>query len=241
MVTFSLTALFLPLSLARLFPLYFLFLLALFLNDTYSLTLLKFLCLIFSYFLFPSLLLIYSYLDIMFKSLISNKPTTSLLPQQQHQKLPLRRSFLKSKTNPFIPSLFSLRMFVTIPPSVSVKTASKENGIALTERAINQLKLIQQRENDTDQMLRVLVDSGGCHGYQNKMELTKAIEEDDNIFEKDGVKVIVDNISLQFLKGSTVDYVQELIGSTFQVVENPNAKHSCGCNISYDIDLDKIM
>jgi iron-sulfur cluster assembly accessory protein len=61
-----------------------------------------------------------------------------------------------------------------------------------------------------------------------------------SVFEKEGVKVVVDSISLQFLRGSMVDYVQELIGSTFQVVDNPNAKHSCGCNISYDIDLDKI-
>lgn len=61
-----------------------------------------------------------------------------------------------------------------------------------------------------------------------------------SVFVKDGVKVVVDSISMQFIRGSTVDFVQELIGSTFQVVDNPNAKNSCGCNISYDIDLDML-
>ena len=56
----------------------------------------------------------------------------------------------------------------------------------------------------------------------------------------DGVRVVVDSISLQFVRGSTVDFVEELIGSTFQVIDNPNAKNSCGCNISYDIDLDML-
>ncbi|KAI8076511.1 uncharacterized protein B0P05DRAFT_572478 [Gilbertella persicaria] len=112
--------------------------------------------------------------------------------------------------------------------------------MGITDRAVKQLKVIQEREKDAEQMLRVLVDSGGCHGYQNKMELTNTLDEDDTVFEKDGVRVVVDSVSLQFLRGSMVDYVQELIGSTFQVIDNPNAKHSCGCNISYDIDLDKI-
>ncbi|CAO3612188.1 unnamed protein product [Mucor hiemalis] len=134
----------------------------------------------------------------------------------------------------------SLRCFATIPPSVLTKQASTESGIDISEKAIKQLKIIQKREKDEQQMLRILVDSGGCHGYQNKMELTSTVDEEDTIFEKEGVKVVIDSVSLQFLRGSVVDYVQELIGSTFQVIDNPNAKHSCGCNISYDIDLDKI-
>ncbi|KAI8378187.1 hypothetical protein EDC96DRAFT_493870 [Choanephora cucurbitarum] len=124
--------------------------------------------------------------------------------------------------------------------SVTIKPATTEDGLGITDRAIKQLKVIQEREQDSEQMLRILVDSGGCHGYQNKMELTNTLDEDDIVFEKEGVRLVVDSVSLQFLRGSVVDYVQELIGSTFQVIDNPNAKHSCGCNISYDIDLDKI-
>ncbi|ORZ03668.1 hypothetical protein BCR43DRAFT_483756 [Syncephalastrum racemosum] len=120
---------------------------------------------------------------------------------------------------------------------ITVLPATDENGLTISDRAVKQLKYIAERDND-DEMLRILVDSGGCHGYQNKLELTKETEEDDTIFERDGVRVVVDSISLQFVRGSTVDFVEELIGSTFQVVDNPNAKNSCGCNISYDIDLD---
>ncbi|KAL1927282.1 hypothetical protein VTP01DRAFT_3911 [Rhizomucor pusillus] len=122
----------------------------------------------------------------------------------------------------------------------TVKPASIANGLAISDKAVKQLKFIAERDNDNKSMLRILVDSGGCHGYQNKLELTTEVEEDDTIFEKDGVRVVVDPVSLQFIRGSTVDFVEELIGSTFQVVDNPNAKNSCGCNISYDIDLDMI-
>ncbi|KAI7907363.1 uncharacterized protein BX663DRAFT_495656 [Cokeromyces recurvatus] len=148
---------------------------------------------------------------------------------------------LINKHNNNKPQWLWMRSFVSIPESVVIKPASAEDGIGITEKAVKQLKIIQQKENDTEQMLRILVDSGGCHGYQNKMELTKTVDEEDIIFEKEGVRVVIDNVSLQFLRGSVLDYVQELIGSTFQVIDNPNAKHSCGCNISYDIDFDKIQ
>ncbi|KAF7731708.1 Pre-mRNA-splicing factor cef1 [Apophysomyces ossiformis] len=121
-----------------------------------------------------------------------------------------------------------------------VKLAAVENGMDISSKAVKQLQYIAERDNDRDLMLRISVDSGGCHGYQNKLELTNTVEEDDTVFVKENVRVVVDSVSLQFLRGSTVDFVEELIGSTFQVINNPNAKHSCGCNISYDIDLDKI-
>ncbi|KAG0176970.1 [4Fe-4S] proteins maturation [Apophysomyces sp. BC1034] len=121
-----------------------------------------------------------------------------------------------------------------------VKPAGVEAGMDISPKAVKQLQHIAARDNDKDIMLRVLVDSGGCHGYQNKLELTNTVDEDDTVFIKEDVRVVVDSVSLQFLRGSTVEFVEELIGSTFQVIDNPNAKHSCGCNISYDIDLDKI-
>ncbi|KAI9022295.1 hypothetical protein CLU79DRAFT_752083 [Phycomyces nitens] len=121
------------------------------------------------------------------------------------------------------------------------KPASASNGLDISERAVKQLKWIADRDHDDNLMLRVLVDSGGCHGYQNKLELTTKVNSDDTVFEKQGVRVVVDEVSLPFVRGSKVDFVEELIGSSFQVVENPNAKNSCGCNISYDIDIDKIQ
>ncbi|CAO3594638.1 unnamed protein product [Absidia cylindrospora] len=128
----------------------------------------------------------------------------------------------------------------TVWNGATVKQASNEFGINITDKALQRLQEIAERDNDPTQLLRITVDSGGCHGFQNKMELTNTTDEDDYVFEKNGVQVVVDGVSLQYLRGSNVDFVEELIGSTFQVVDNPIAKHSCGCNISFDIDLDMI-
>ena len=89
--------------------------------------------------------------------------------------------------------------------------------------------------------LRVSVQSGGCHGFQYLMSLTSANElspEDDTVFETDdgsGAKVVMDEPSLEILKGSQVDYTMELIGSQFQIVGNPAATSQCGCGTSFDI------
>ncbi|RUS17198.1 hypothetical protein BC937DRAFT_90280 [Endogone sp. FLAS-F59071] len=131
--------------------------------------------------------------------------------------------------------------------SSSVEAASKADDrstmaeLSISDKAVKQLRFINERDKNPKQLLRVVVESGGCHGYQNKMELTETVNpEDDTIYERDGVRVVVDSVSLQFLRGSHIDFSEELIGSTFQVTDNPNAKHTCGCNISYDIDFDKI-
>ncbi|KAJ3153498.1 [4Fe-4S] proteins maturation [Geranomyces variabilis] len=85
-------------------------------------------------------------------------------------------------------------------------------------------------------MLRVTVESGGCHGFQYKMELTTETDpEDDTVFDLDGARVVVDSVSLDFVGGSTLDYVEELIGSSFQVTNNPKAESSCGCKTSFNV------
>ncbi|GAB5586880.1 [4Fe-4S] proteins maturation [Umbelopsis nana] len=160
-------------------------------------------------------------------AIILRPPTTSLV----------RANFLR---NPSIIAPFSRTFSACAATRSEVRHADQKSGLVLSDRAVKQLKFMADRDKDPDQMLRIVVDSGGCHGYQNKLDLTSKVEEDDIVFERDGARVVIDNVSLQFLRGSTVDFVEELIGSTFQVVANPNAKHTCGCNISYDIDLDMI-
>ena len=89
--------------------------------------------------------------------------------------------------------------------------------------------------------LRVAVESGGCHGFQYLMSLTKmdaTSDADDTVFQStDGseAKVVMDKPSLELLKGSKIDYTMELIGSQFKVVGNPAASSSCGCGTSFDI------
>ncbi|RKP26661.1 hypothetical protein SYNPS1DRAFT_27659 [Syncephalis pseudoplumigaleata] len=110
-------------------------------------------------------------------------------------------------------------------------------GMALqvTERAVKRIRQILKDE-PAEAALRVAVDSGGCHGYQYRLELTHSIDAaEDIVFECDGARVVVDNISLPLLSGAQVDYVTELIGSALKVVSNPNASSTCGCDISFEI------
>ncbi len=83
-------------------------------------------------------------------------------------------------------------------------------------------------------MLRVAVLGGGCSGFQYKFDLVTEQNDDDIVIERDGVTVLVDEMSLPFLEGSELDYVDELIGASFQV-RNPNATASCGCGTSFAV------
>lgn len=99
------------------------------------------------------------------------------------------------------------------------------------------------QDSNPDLALRVNVQSGGCHGFQYLMSLTNinAISpKEDTLFEADdgsGAKVVMDEPSLELLKGSKVDFTMELIGSQFKIVGNPAATSSCGCGTSFDIKL----
>lgn len=119
-----------------------------------------------------------------------------------------------------------------------------EIEITITPRASHRLKAIAEKDGNPDLALRVSVESGGCHGFQYLMSLVNASEADaqeDTVFENEAEgegyrpKVIMDEPSLELLKGSSVDYTMELIGSQFKVTGIPGAKSSCGCGTSFDI------
>ncbi|KAG2686604.1 hypothetical protein I3843_09G013700 [Carya illinoinensis] len=82
-------------------------------------------------------------------------------------------------------------------------------------------------------MLRLCVETGGCSGFQYVFDLDDKTSSDDRIFEREGVKLVIDNISYDFVKGATVDYVEELIRSAFVVTENPSAVGGCSCKSSF--------
>ncbi|XP_076882228.1 iron-sulfur assembly protein IscA-like 2, mitochondrial [Bidens hawaiensis] len=90
-----------------------------------------------------------------------------------------------------------------------------------------------QANEAKEKMLRLSIEAGGCSGFQYNFELEEKPNDDDRIFERDGVKLVVDTISLGFVKGATVDYVEELIRSGFQVAENPSAVGGCSCKSSF--------
>ena len=81
-------------------------------------------------------------------------------------------------------------------------------------------------------ILRVAVKGGGCSGFQYVFNVVDQENKDDQVFEKDGCKVVIDCTSLQFLEGAEIDYSEELIGSSFKI-NNPNATSSCGCGTSF--------
>mmetsp|Transcript_293 Transcript_293/g.447 ORF Transcript_293/g.447 Transcript_293/m.447 type:complete len:230 (-) Transcript_293:248-937(-) len=82
-------------------------------------------------------------------------------------------------------------------------------------------------------LLRIAVDGGGCSGFQYTFSLDHMVGPLDRVFEKGGARVVVDDMSLVFVKGATVDYVEEMIKSSFAIADNPNSQSSCGCGTSF--------
>ena len=111
-----------------------------------------------------------------------------------------------------------------------------DSAINVTDAAASKLKELLAGQQDTDQVLRVAVKGGGCSGFQYALALDKA-KEDDHVFEHNGVAVVVDKLSMQFVFGSEVDYVEGLQGAGFQV-NNPNVVAACGCGSSFQVKED---
>ena len=106
-------------------------------------------------------------------------------------------------------------------------------AVTLTERAARRIGEILKRE-PSGSMLRVSVEGGGCSGFQYKFDLVGQAEPDDLVIERAGARVLVDPVSLEYLGGSEIDFVDDLIGQSFKV-HNPRATASCGCGTSFSI------
>jgi iron-sulfur cluster assembly protein len=116
-------------------------------------------------------------------------------------------------------------------------TDTPQAAISLTEKAAGKIaELLGGQGDSQDQALRVAVRGGGCSGFQYALAFDRP-KEDDNVFEVDGVAVIVDKVSMQFVFGSEVDYVEGLQGAGFQV-NNPNVVAACGCGSSFQVKDD---
>ncbi|GFP58927.1 iron-sulfur cluster assembly 2 homolog, mitochondrial [Trichoderma asperellum] len=134
----------------------------------------------------------------------------------------------------------------------------KDMVLEITSRAAQRLSEIMVKDKNPNLALRIRVESGGCHGFQYLMSLitmptgeareaSTIVSEEDSIFQyvpddgnsssESNPKVILDEPSLELLKGSKVDFTQELIGSQFKIVDNPYASSSCGCGTSFDIKM----
>nr|XP_033807909.1 iron-sulfur cluster assembly 2 homolog, mitochondrial isoform X2 [Geotrypetes seraphini] len=111
------------------------------------------------------------------------------------------------------------------------QTLAPGEGILLTDSCAKRLIEITQGQ----EFLRLQVEGGGCSGFQYKFSLDTVIDSDDRLFDQKGARVVVDSESLQFVKGATVDFCEELIRSSFQVVNNPQAEQGCSCGTSFSV------
>ena len=105
--------------------------------------------------------------------------------------------------------------------------------VTLSPAAAERIRAISKAEG-RPLMLRVAVEGGGCSGFQYRFDLVDAAEPDDLKVERDGAAALVDVVSLALLKGSEIDFADELAAAEFRV-RNPNAKSSCGCGVSFSV------
>ena len=109
-----------------------------------------------------------------------------------------------------------------------------DRKVGLTESAAKSIGELIAMEGDASLMLRLSVSGGGCSGFQYGFSFDNATQPDDHLFERNGVKMVIDDTSLDLLAGAEVDFVEDLVGSSFQV-KNPNAASSCGCGSSFSV------
>ncbi len=109
---------------------------------------------------------------------------------------------------------------------------STEN-VTVTERAARRIGEILKHEPQGT-MLRVSVEGGGCSGFQYKFDMERTKAEDDILIRREDAAVLIDSVSLNYLAGSEIDFVDDLIGASFRI-NNPQAKASCGCGTSFSL------
>src|SRR6185312_7771241 len=127
----------------------------------------------------------------------------------------------------------STKRFLAAEGGTSYLACMSEPQISLTENAAKRVAWIAERQQKPA-ILRLAVDGGGCAGFTYKFELAPDPESDDEVVETGGVKLVVDPVSLELVKGSAVDFVEDLGGATFRVT-NPNAQSGCGCGSSFSV------
>ncbi|MFM2007495.1 MAG: hypothetical protein RLZZ09_3150 [Pseudomonadota bacterium] len=109
-----------------------------------------------------------------------------------------------------------------------------EDSIIFTETAASKVSELIAEENNPELKLRVYVTGGGCSGFQYGFTFDEEVNEDDTLVVKNGVTVLVDSMSVQYLNGAEIDYTDGLQGSQF-VIRNPNASTTCGCGSSFSV------
>ena len=125
--------------------------------------------------------------------------------------------------------------------NAAVETANLQDAmpaipapLVFTESAAGKVKALIEEEGNPELKLRVFVQGGGCSGFQYGFTFDEAVNEDDTTMEKNGVQLLIDSMSYQYLVGAEIDYKEDLEGAQF-VIKNPNATTTCGCGSSFSV------
>lgn len=116
----------------------------------------------------------------------------------------------------------------------SPMTSTAERTITITERAARRIAVLKTREDVPQAFFRIAVSGGGCSGFQYGFSFDDTRHDDDAFFSQHGAEIAVDNASLDLLSGAVIDFVEDLMGASFQI-RNPNAASSCGCGNSFSV------
>mgnify|MGYP001052843893 CR=1 FL=1 len=114
------------------------------------------------------------------------------------------------------------------------ETAIQDDALLVTDQAAIKVRQLVEEEGNEQLMLRVFVTGGGCSGFQYGFTFDDELADDDTVIEREGVRFLVDSLSVQYLHGSTVNYTEGLDGSRF-TIDNPAAETTCGCGSSFSI------
>ncbi|XP_040577072.1 iron-sulfur cluster assembly 2 homolog, mitochondrial [Lepeophtheirus salmonis] len=132
-------------------------------------------------------------------------------------------------------------LYCGLRPLFTQGTRGISNGpiLHLSDSCVQRLNTINDKDPALQRYLRVLVEGGGCSGFQYKFELESSsqLEKEDVVFQKDGAQVVSDSTSLEYIGGSTIDYHVELIRAGFRIIENPKADQGCSCGASFSIKI----
>lgn len=112
--------------------------------------------------------------------------------------------------------------------------AADTPSVSMTAAAAKRVQVLAAGEGNPALMLRLAVSGGGCSGFSYGFSLDAATTPEDRVFDQHGARLVIDDVSLDLLKGGEVDYVEDLLASSFRVT-NPNAKSTCGCGTSFSI------
>lgn len=114
----------------------------------------------------------------------------------------------------------------------TVSAAIPESSLRISDAALARVRALISEEGKPALKLRVSIEGGGCSGFQYEVSFDETCADDDLVIHRDGIELLVDSLSMQYLEGAEIDYVEQLSGARF-VIHNPNAKTTCGCGSSF--------